>query len=343
MRDATMTRITTIIPTFQRPELLARAIRSVLGQTWQDLQVCVYDNASGDATRDIVLGLAAKDPRVKYFCHPENVGAFANFNFGLQRVDTPFFSFLSDDDYLLPDFYASAMSHFQNHPEVGFVSTGVLNENSHGDVFPDGSMRGRNEAVYPSPDGMLQMIRHGEPTWTGIVFRTEVRDRNGLLRDYGAVADTFYVLHAAKRFSFYFDPRPGAVFIPASATVARSIRGRFTQFWPVWATMTDELLAGPELSCEDRFWVRTRLSERLKKRMFQLAVVSVLKNDLEAAEMSAHFLQDYYPGSEKLPRALIGSAKRAAITYWLLRIVNALRIELLRVKQRRQAQSIRTL
>jgi glycosyltransferase involved in cell wall biosynthesis len=342
MVEGEMNRITTIIPTYQRPELLERAIRSVLAQTWQDLQVCVYDNASGDDTSKVVLDLAAKDSRVKYFCHTENIGAFANFNFGLQQVNTPFFSFLSDDDYLLPDFYSTAMRHFRDHPEIRFASTGVLNENARGDIFPDDSMRGRCEGVYRNPEGMLQMIAHGEPTWTGIVFRTTVRDYNGLLRDYGAVADTFYVLNAAKRFPFYFDPKPGAVFIPASATAARSIRGRFGQFWPVWATMTEELLAGPELSREDRFWVGIRLSERLKQRMAQLGIVSVLKDDIDAAEAAATFLRIHYPGAERLLVLMIGGSKRTRLLPWLLRVANFLRTRLLQVRQRRRARAFAT-
>lgn len=46
--------ITTIIPTYRRPRLLRRAIRSVLNQTYPHFQVCVYDNASGDETATIV-------------------------------------------------------------------------------------------------------------------------------------------------------------------------------------------------------------------------------------------------------------------------------------------------
>jgi glycosyltransferase involved in cell wall biosynthesis len=42
--------ITTIIPTFMRPQLLGRAIRSVLGQSYPHFEVHVYDNASGDET-----------------------------------------------------------------------------------------------------------------------------------------------------------------------------------------------------------------------------------------------------------------------------------------------------
>jgi len=52
--------ITTIIPTYRRPKLLRRAIKSVLGQTFPHFQVCVYDNASGDETPDVVAEISSK-------------------------------------------------------------------------------------------------------------------------------------------------------------------------------------------------------------------------------------------------------------------------------------------
>jgi len=81
--------ITTIIPTYRRPQLLRRAIKSVLNQTYSNFQVCVYDNASGDETAQIVKEISQKDPRVHYYCHSNNIGAIKNFNFGLQQVNTP--------------------------------------------------------------------------------------------------------------------------------------------------------------------------------------------------------------------------------------------------------------
>ena len=67
--------ITTIIPTYRRPKLLRRAIMSVLNQTSPHFQICVYDNASGDETAAVVAEFSKNDPRVKYHCHTENIGA----------------------------------------------------------------------------------------------------------------------------------------------------------------------------------------------------------------------------------------------------------------------------
>jgi glycosyltransferase involved in cell wall biosynthesis len=111
--------ITTIMPTYRRPERLKKAIQSVLKQTYPHFQLCIYDNASGDATAEVVAEFA-KDARVKYHCHPENIGSAENFQYGLSHVETPFFSFLSDDDFLLPEFYEETLRGFKKFPEAAF-------------------------------------------------------------------------------------------------------------------------------------------------------------------------------------------------------------------------------
>ena len=118
--------ITTIIPTFRRPRLLKRALRSVLNQTYPHFRVCGYDNASGDETAAAVAETAQGDPRVQYHCHPENIGLCRNFLFGQERVETPYFSFLSDDDILLPNFYQDALEGFQKFPEAAFSALGMV-------------------------------------------------------------------------------------------------------------------------------------------------------------------------------------------------------------------------
>ena len=109
-RAVVCTTVTAVIPTYRRPELLQRAIRSVLAQTHRDVRVHVYDNASGDATEDVVRAIAASDARVTYHAQPSNIGATRNFQYGMRDVKTPYFSCLSDDDVLFPDFYATALA-----------------------------------------------------------------------------------------------------------------------------------------------------------------------------------------------------------------------------------------
>jgi hypothetical protein len=213
MGEVSAPQITTIIPTYRRPKLLRRAIRSVLAQTYPHIQVCVYDNASGDETQSVVAELASMDTRVKYHCHPENIGAYPNFQFGLQRVDTPYFSFLSDDDVLLPEFYRLALEGLRRHPDAMFSVTDVVIVDYRYRVM-EYKLRNHTDGYYDPPNGLVTIFAKGNLTWTGILFRREVKDVVGLLDgDIGAPSDTDFIYRTAARCPYVLVKRPGAVFV----------------------------------------------------------------------------------------------------------------------------------
>ncbi|WP_248799501.1 glycosyltransferase family 2 protein [Pseudomonas sp. MWU13-2105] len=118
--------ITTVIPTYKRPEMLKRAIESALAQNVEDLKVCVYDNFSKDGTKEMVLEYCRQDSRVVYVERPENIGAAKNIEYALRAVDTEYYTLLSDDDFLLPGFYEQALKKFEEYPIAAFVCAKTL-------------------------------------------------------------------------------------------------------------------------------------------------------------------------------------------------------------------------
>lgn len=202
--------ITAIIPTYQRPKLLKRAILSVLNQTYPNFQVCIYDNASGDETAKVVKELARNDSRVKYYCHLKNIEG-KNFNFGLRRVNTPYFSFLSDDDILLPNFYKEAMKGFKKYPEAGFVATQTIIA-THKEVKGI-SLEDYEERLYRPPEGLLKMANGGVPAWTSILFKKEVIQKVGLLDlTIGGPSDTDFVFRVCSLLPYVVLKFPGAIY-----------------------------------------------------------------------------------------------------------------------------------
>ena len=64
-------------PTYQRPELLRRAIASCLAQTCGDFEMVITDNSTDDRSGAVVA--AFNDPRLRYHKNKTNLGPFANF------------------------------------------------------------------------------------------------------------------------------------------------------------------------------------------------------------------------------------------------------------------------
>jgi glycosyltransferase involved in cell wall biosynthesis len=260
--------ITTIIPTFRRPLLLRRAIISVLSQTLCDLRVCVYDNASNDETETTVRSLQSIDSRIDYYRHPLDIGAINNFNFGLGKVESKYFSFLSDDDFLLPDFYKLATPALEAHPAAAFVSTEVL--------LVDKAMRllGRSNerwkpGYYLAPAGLMAMCgaNNHPPIWTGILFRREVLDAVGILdAEVGGAADHDYVRRIAAKFPFVVVPSVGAVFVHhlESASHCLTLSG----IWPGTRKTMQNLLLDESLPLPLRRCLRSALEYEMSHIVF---------------------------------------------------------------------------
>ncbi len=175
--------VTVVIPTYRRPDLVVRAVRSVLNQTYPHVRVRVFDNASGDETARVVGDLARADGRVEYAAHAENIGAAANFGYAIAQVDTPMFVALSDDDLLLPHFVEQGLAMLHRHPEARFhcAPSLVYNELAGGVRIQAGEWKPGLHAA--GAVSARRMLRQHFIT-TGVLFRSEVRGTIGDFADY---------------------------------------------------------------------------------------------------------------------------------------------------------------
>lgn len=92
--------VSTVIPTFERVQFLARAIDSVLGQTFTDVEVIVVDDGPSEPIADFVR--AHPDERVVLRRHERNRGVAAARNTGIAAARGMYVAFLDDDDIWLP-------------------------------------------------------------------------------------------------------------------------------------------------------------------------------------------------------------------------------------------------
>lgn len=90
--------ISIIITTYNRPQLLQRAVRSGLEQTAADLEVVVVDDGSAEPV------ILPEQPRLRVIRLPQNRGLSAVRNFAAKIARGRWISYLDDDDQLLPHF-----------------------------------------------------------------------------------------------------------------------------------------------------------------------------------------------------------------------------------------------
>lgn len=93
-------KMTVIIPTRERHDVFASALQTVTTQDYENLEILVSDNFSGDATEDIARSTG--DPRVKYLNTGKRLSMSHNWEFALSHVTGEWVSIIGDDDGLLP-------------------------------------------------------------------------------------------------------------------------------------------------------------------------------------------------------------------------------------------------
>ena len=142
-------KVSIIIPTCNRPNLIKRAINSVLKQTFQDFEIIIVDDGFKERAEKVVKNI--KDERIKYIQHEVNKGGGAARNTGIKATQGEYIAFLDDDDEWVLEKLGLQMSALENTTDdVGFCFTAVENiydertERSH---IPEGKDNYHNLAL----------------------------------------------------------------------------------------------------------------------------------------------------------------------------------------------------
>ncbi len=209
--------ITTIITTFRRPTLLKRAINSILSQTYPHFQILVFDNASGDETDAVMAEFVNSDHRIKYHRHIQNIGMMKNYEFAFSKIDTPYFSFLSDDDYFSPWFYETAIKDLEQYPNAGFSVCSVQVINDEEQLLFNSHCLWGKKGYFPAPEGFLEMLSpiFKPPIPTCTLFNRKIIE--GILPDLSEeiqlLWDPNYFLQLAAQFPFVVNEKPCGFFL----------------------------------------------------------------------------------------------------------------------------------
>jgi GT2 family glycosyltransferase len=111
--------VSVVIPTYNREQILGRAIDSALAQTYTHVQVVVADDGSSDHTRTVAKSYGA---RVTYV-YQTNAGVSAARNLGLRHARGEFIAFLDSDDEWRPWKIDAEVAALRRHPQAGIVWT----------------------------------------------------------------------------------------------------------------------------------------------------------------------------------------------------------------------------
>ncbi|MFZ8802021.1 MAG: glycosyltransferase family 2 protein [Candidatus Calescibacterium sp.] len=135
--------VSCIIPTYNRAHIVGRAIRSVLNQTYKNIEVIVVDDGSQDNTQEVVLSI--KDERIRYIRLHRNFGAAFARNIGIANARGEFVAFLDSDDYFLPEKIEKQVELMLKDESIGVCYTEVYYELDNGELVYKESPRARGK------------------------------------------------------------------------------------------------------------------------------------------------------------------------------------------------------
>ena len=113
-------KVSVVIATHARPQLLKRAIQSVCGQKYPDIEtIVVDDNGVGSALQHETQRVVSEFPEVRYIVNPANAGQSASLNYGALRAGGDVLAFLDDDDEFHPDKIARQVARLEETQASG--------------------------------------------------------------------------------------------------------------------------------------------------------------------------------------------------------------------------------
>src|SRR5437762_14022733 len=108
--------VTIAIPTFNRCAWLKDCVLSALAQTYRNFEIVVSDNASTDATQDVLREF--QDPRLRVVKQPTNIGLIPNWNACLAAASGDFILFVADDDRISPRMLERCVGLVRSEPAI---------------------------------------------------------------------------------------------------------------------------------------------------------------------------------------------------------------------------------
>ncbi len=159
-----MARLSVIITTFNRRQLLPVAIESIKN-SGTDAEIIIVDDASSDNTKDYCESLEG----IRYIRLDRNQGTAAARNAGITECTTPYIAFLDDDDWRLPGTLQKQLDLLEQNETCALVYGKVLYANQNREL------NGESNISQPSPQGdvSVQLLHRNFITLSTVVAKKE--------------------------------------------------------------------------------------------------------------------------------------------------------------------------
>jgi glycosyltransferase involved in cell wall biosynthesis len=218
--------LTVVLPNYNHARLIGRALTALLRQKHGADEIIIIDDGSTDDSIRVINGIAAAAPVIRLLRNENNIGVIATLQRGLEAARGKYIYFAASDDWIFPDFFASALTRLEANPDVGlFCGEAMLVDGRNNRPFAvRPAARPRGTAGPVDAAGTEELLRSTD-NWilTGsTIFRREcVAWAGGFDARLGSFADGFIARKIALRYGFYFEPKIVASWVVFPDSVSR--------------------------------------------------------------------------------------------------------------------------
>jgi glycosyltransferase involved in cell wall biosynthesis len=164
------------LPVYNGERYLSESIEALLGQSYEDFELIISDNASTDDTPSICRRYEKQDARIRYIRQPRNIGLVPNHNFVADQAQGELFKWAAHDDLYAQDLLERCVEALDEHPQVVFAHSWSALVDSSGNAtklikYPEGT------ASSCAPERFRSMLFDGKYDYGYAVIRTDVLRR----------------------------------------------------------------------------------------------------------------------------------------------------------------------
>jgi glycosyltransferase involved in cell wall biosynthesis len=178
------------LPVYNGENYLAESLEALLGQSYEDFELIISDNASTDGTAGICRRYEKQDSRIRYFRQPRNIGCAPNHNFVIGQARGELFKTASHDDLYACDLIKLCVAALDEYPHVVLAHSWSAVIDSSG-VVTELVQYPVKTAASRAPERFRSMLFDGWGDDEGGVIRMEVLRRTSLHASYHFADRTF--------------------------------------------------------------------------------------------------------------------------------------------------------
>jgi glycosyltransferase involved in cell wall biosynthesis len=178
----TSPKVSVAMPVYNSEKYLAKAVESILAQTFTDFEFLIVDDGSTDASRAILEQYSARDPRIKLVSRP-NTGYLVALNEMLERARGQYVARMDADDVALPERFERQVQYLDDHPECVLLASRVIIIDPDGDPLQEMGYALTHEEI----DGAF-MNAQGQ-----VIYHPSVMYRRRVVLELGCYRPEYYL------------------------------------------------------------------------------------------------------------------------------------------------------